>query len=241
VSLPTAILAGGLATRLRPTTETIPKALIEVAGRPFVEHQLAWLRDQGVRRVVFCVAYRGEMIQTAVGDGSRWDLSIDYVFDGERLLGTGGALKRALPTLGPAFFVLYGDSYLNCDLVQIERAFIASRRAGLMTILRNDNRWDRSNVLFEEGRIVRYDKRNWTPDMRHIDYGLGVLTEGALARFPSDEPFDLATVYERLLAAGELAAFEVGDRFYEIGSPEGLEETRAFLAERSIGGSSLTP
>jgi len=233
VSLPTAILAGGLATRLRPTTETIPKALIEVAGRPFVEHQLAWLRDQGVRRVVFCVAYRGEMIQTAVGDGSRWDLSIDYVFDGERLLGTGGALKRALPELGPAFFVLYGDSYSNCDLAAIERAFGASRRAGLMTIFRNDNRWDRSNVLFEEGRIVRYDKRNRTPDMRHIDYGLGVLTDGALAKFPADEAFDLAAVYERLLASGELAAFEVGARFYEIGSPEGLEEPRAFLAERS--------
>ena len=109
-----------------------------------------------------------------------------------------------------------------------------------MTVFRNDNRWDRSNVLFEEGRIVRYDKRNRTPDMRHIDYGLGVLTEGALAAFPADEPFDLATVYERLLAAGELAAFEVRDRFYEIGSPEGLEETRAFLAA-AIGGGSLTP
>jgi len=235
VSLPIAILAGGLATRLRPATETIPKALIEVAGRPFVEHQLEWLRDQGVRHVVFCVAYRAEMIRDVVGDGSRWDQSIDYVFDGERLLGTGGALKRALPALGPTFFVLYGDSYLNCDLAQVERAFVAARRAGLMTVFRNDDRWDRSNILFEGDRIVRYDKKNRTPDMHHIDYGLGILTESALAAFPADEPFDLAAVYERLLAAGELAAFEVRDRFYEIGSPEGLEETRAFLAARSAG------
>ena len=238
MSLSTAILAGGLATRLRPVTETIPKALVEVAGRPFVEHQLAWLRGQGVRRVVFCVAYRGEMIRSAVGDGSQFDLSVDYVFDGERLLGTGGALKRALPALGPAFFVLYGDSYLNCDLREIERAFTAARQTALMTVYRNDDLWDRSNVLFEEGRIVRYDKKHRTPDMHHIDYGLGVLTDRALAGFPADEPLDLTTVYERLLAAGELAAFEVRDRFYEIGSPEGLEETRAFLTARSGGSSS---
>jgi NDP-sugar pyrophosphorylase family protein len=235
VSLPTAILAGGLATRLRPATETIPKALIEVAGRPFVEHQLAWLHDQGVRRVVFCVAYRGEMIQKVIGDGTRFDLSIDYVFDGKRLLGTGGALKRALPKLGPAFFVLYGDSYLNCNLAEIERAFKAARKSALMTVFRNDDLWDRSNIQFEEGRIVRYDKRNRTSDMRHIDYGLGVMTESALAGFPAVEPLDLAAVYERLLAAGELAAFEVRDRFYEIGSPEGLEETRAYLEARSAG------
>lgn len=235
MSLPTAVLAGGLATRLRPATEAIPKALIEVGGRPFVEYQLEWLRDQGIDRVVFCVAYRGEMVQDAVGDGSRWGLSIDYVFDGDRLLGTGGALKRALPALGAAFFVLYGDSYLNCDLAAIERAFFAAGRPGLMTVLRNDDRWDRSNVLFQDGRIVRYDKENRTPDMRHIDYGLGVLTESALAPFRDDEPFDLAAVYTRLLAAGELAAFEVFERFYEIGSPEGLEETRAFLALRRAG------
>jgi N-acetyl-alpha-D-muramate 1-phosphate uridylyltransferase len=235
VSLPTAVLAGGLAMRLRPTTETIPKALIEVAGRPFVEHQLEWLRDQGVSRIVFCVAYRGEMIRDVVGDGSRWGLSIDYVFDGDRLLGTGGALKRALPALGPAFFVLYGDSYLNCDLTAIERAFVADGRPGLMTVLRNDDRWDRSNILFEAGRIVRYEKENRTPDMRHIDYGLGVLSEKTLAAFPPDEPFDLATVYQRLLADGELGAFEVFERFYEIGSPKGLDETRAFLAARAVG------
>jgi MurNAc alpha-1-phosphate uridylyltransferase len=235
VSLPTAVLAGGLATRLRPATETIPKALIEIGGRPFVEYQLEWLRDQGIDRVVFCVAYRGEMVQEALGDGSRWGLSIDYVFDGDRLLGTGGALKRAVPALGAAFFVLYGDSYLSCDLPAIERSFFAASRPGLMTVLRNDDCWDRSNVLFQEGRIVRYDKENRTPDMHHIDYGLGVLTERALAPFRADEPFDLAAVYKRLLGAGELAAFEVFERFYEIGSPEGLEETRAFLAARRTG------
>jgi N-acetyl-alpha-D-muramate 1-phosphate uridylyltransferase len=233
VSLPVAVLAGGLATRLRPVTETIPKSLVEVAGRPFAEHQLDWLRSQGIERVVFCVAYRGEMIREALGNGDRWELSIEYAFDGQPLLGTGGALKRALPALGDAFFVLYGDSLLTCDLAAVERAFVASGRAGLMTVFRNNDRWDRSNVQFEEGRLLRYDKAHHTHAMQHIDYGLGVLTARALLPFPDDQPFDLAPVYQQLLAADELAAIEVSDRFYEIGSPEGLEETRAFLAAKA--------
>jgi NDP-sugar pyrophosphorylase family protein len=233
VSIPVAVLAGGLATRLGPVTETIPKALVEVAGRPFAEHQIGWLRSQGIERIVFCVAHLGDQIREALGSGSQWNLSIEYVFDGEPPLGTGGALKRALPWLGDAFFVLYGDSLLSCDLPTIERAFRAQGRAGLMTVFRNDDRWDRSNILFENGRVLRYDKRRRTPDMRHIDYGLGVLSPRALAPFQSDRPFDLARVYERLLDAGELAAFEVSERFYEIGSPKGLEETRAFLASRT--------
>ena len=236
MSLPVAILAGGLATRLHPVTTTVPKALVEVAGRPFAEHQLDWLRNQGVNHVVFCVAHLGEMIRDALGDGSRLNLRIDYVFDGGTLLGTAGALKRALPVLGEAFFVLYGDSLLTCDLPAIERVFRASGRAGLMTVFRNDDRWDRSNVLFKDGRLLRYDKVNRTPEMRHIDYGLGVLTERALAPVPADRPSDLAAVYQRLLADDDLAGVETTDRFYEIGSPEGLDETRAFLAGKTHGG-----
>jgi NDP-sugar pyrophosphorylase family protein len=236
VSLPVAILAGGLATRLHPVTTTVPKALVDVVGRPFAEHQLDWLRSQGVEHVVFCVAHLGEMIRDALGNGARWNFHIDYVFDGGTLLGTAGALKRALPVLGEAFFVLYGDSLLTCDLPVIERAFRASGRAGLMTVFRNDDKWDRSNVLFREGRLLRYDKVNRTPEMQHIDYGLGVLTDRAVAPVPPDRPFDLATVYQRLLADDDLAGVETTDRFYEIGSPEGLEETRAFLAGKKHKG-----
>jgi N-acetyl-alpha-D-muramate 1-phosphate uridylyltransferase len=232
VSLPVAILAGGTATRLRPITETIPKALVDVNGRPFAEYQLDWLRDEGVQRVIFCIGYRGDMIRDALGDGSRWGLTIEYVFDGEQLLGTAGALKRALPVIGSEFFVLYGDSLLTCALPPIERTFRDSGCAGLMTVFRNDDKWDRSNVLFDGDRIVRYDKVDRTSDMRHIDYGLGVLTERALAPVPLDRPSDLAGVYQRLLAAGDLAGMEMPERFYEMGSQQGLEETRAFLAAR---------
>jgi MurNAc alpha-1-phosphate uridylyltransferase len=230
--LPMAILAGGLAARLRPITETIPKALVEVAGRPFAEHQVEWLRVQGSERIVFLVGYRGEMVSEALGVGARWGLSIEYVFDGPTLLGTGGALRRARDVLGDAFFVMYGDSYLDCDLRAIERAFRASGDPALMTVFGNANRWEASNVLFENGRIVRYDKQHRTPDMQHIDYGLGIVSAMALEPYPPGEPFDLATVYQDIANQGHLAAYEVTSRFYEIGSPDGLEETREYLASR---------
>lgn len=229
MSLPVAILAGGLATRLRPVTETIPKALVEVAGRPFAAHQAELLRRQGVTCVVWLVAYRADQIEAALGDGSTWGMRFEYVHDGPVLLGTGGALRRALPHLGPAFFVMYGDSYLECDFPAIERAFRSGGRAGLMTVFKNDGLYDTSNVEFAAGRIVRYDKRTRTPAMHHIDYGLGILTPAALAAHPEGEPLDLARVYQDLLAADQLAAFEVAERFYEVGSPEGLAETDAHL------------
>jgi NDP-sugar pyrophosphorylase family protein len=230
VTLPVAILAGGLATRLRPVTEKIPKALVEVAGRPFVVHQLELLRARGVRRVVLCLGYLGEQVEALVGDGAAFGLDVSCSYDGDRLLGTGGALRTALPLLGDRFLVLYGDSYLDCDYAAIARAFVESGRAGLMTVYRNLGRFDASNVVFRDGRIVRYTKGVRDLEMEHIDYGLGALHASALAPYPAGEPLDLARVYQDLLAKGELAGFEVGQRFYEIGSPEGLEEMRRHLA-----------
>lgn len=232
MSLPVAILAGGLATRLWPMTQTIPKSLLDVGGRPFAEHQLDLLRRHGITDVVFLVGYLGEMLRDALGDGSRWGITVRYVFDGPKQMGTGGALARALPALGDPFLVLYGDSYLECDYGAIANAFLASGKSGLMTVYRNEDRFDRSNVHFADGEVVAYDKGNRTPEMRHIDYGLGAFRHSAFAGWPANEPFDLAALYNRLLDAGDLAACEVPDRFYEIGSLEGLEETRARLAAR---------
>jgi len=230
VSLPVAILAGGLATRLRPVTATIPKALVEVAGRPFVEHQLALLRAAGVARVVLCVGHLGEQVEAALGDGRRFGLDLAYAHDGGTLLGTGGALRQALPLLGEAFLVLYGDSYLECDYAAVGRAFQASGRLGLMTVYRNDGRWDLSNVELRDGRILRYDKQAPAGALTHIDWGLGALRAEALSGHPAGRPLDLAEVYRDLVARQELAAYEVQHRFYEIGSPAGLEETRRHLS-----------
>lgn len=232
MSLPVAILAGGLATRLRPITETIPKALVEVAGRPFAAHQAELLRAQGITDVVWLVGYRADQVEAALGDGGRWGMRFTYVHDGPVLLGTGGAIHRALAHLGEAFFVMYGDSYLECDFAAVEAAFRDSGRSGLMTVFRNEGLFDTSNVEFADGRIVRYDKKARTPAMRHIDWGLGVLKASAFARYPAGEPLDLARVYQDLLAADELTGYEVSNRFYEIGSPEGMAETDAYLRGR---------
>jgi N-acetyl-alpha-D-muramate 1-phosphate uridylyltransferase len=229
MTLPVAILAGGLATRLRPITERIPKILIDVAGQPFAVHQIDLLRRQGLTDIVLCVGHLGEQVEQALGDGRRWGVRLRYVFDGPVLLGTGGALRKALPILGEAFFIMYGDSYLTCDFAAVEQAFRSSGQPGLMTVFRNDDAWDRSNVVYANGRIMRYDKRNRTIDMRYIDYGLGVLQAGAFDAYPADTPLDLAVIYQDLLAAEQLAGFEVAERFYEIGSPKGLEETRQYL------------
>lgn len=230
MSLPVAILAGGLAKRLGAVTEAVPKALVEVAGRPFAEHQVDLLRRNGITDVVFLVGHMGSMIRDAIGTGSRWNVSIRYVFEESGLLGTGGAIRHALSSLGDAFLVLYGDSYLECDYGAVERAFVSSGCDGLMTVHCNDNRWDRSNVRFERGRILAYDKINTTPDMHHIDYGLGALKAAAFDVFTDGDAFDLVAVYQRLLARGSLAGYEAPARFYEIGSPGGLEETRAYLS-----------
>jgi NDP-sugar pyrophosphorylase family protein len=234
VSLPVAILAGGLATRMRPLTERRPKILIDVGGRSFAVAQIELLQQWGISHVVYCLGYLGEQVVAALGDGSRFGMTFDYLFDGPRLRGTGGALREALPRLGDAFFVMYGDSYLECDFTAVERAFRNSGKPGLMTVFKNDNRWGRSNVLYKSDRIVRYDKSKWETGMQHIDYGLGVLTPEAFSPWRGrDEPLDLAAVYRMLIERGALAGYEVGERFYEIGSLEGLEETRARVAARA--------
>jgi NDP-sugar pyrophosphorylase family protein len=228
--LPVAILAGGLATRLRPLTEALPKALVEINGVPFLAHQLRLLSRSGIDRVVLCAAYRGEQIREYAGDGRAFGLRVEYSFDGPQLLGTAGAIRRALPLLGDNFFVLYGDSYLPCDYASVERTFLASKMAALMTIFPNSDRWDTSNVEFSGGRIRAYDKVNRTAAMRHIDYGLGVFRRDVFEALPEGQPVDLASVYRDLVRRRELMAYEVPTRFYEIGSPEGIRELTEFLA-----------
>jgi N-acetyl-alpha-D-muramate 1-phosphate uridylyltransferase len=229
VKLPVAILAGGLATRLRPVTETIPKALVDVAGRPFILRQLDYLQEQGVRRVVLCVGFLGEQIRAVVGDGTALGLSVSYSQDWPTLMGTGGALRQALPFLDSRFLVLYGDSYLPIDFGAVERAFLNSGKPALMTVQHNADQWDKSNVLFLDTVIVEYNKRAPTADMRHIDYGLGALSAQVFADEAATGPLDLADIYHRLSLSGQLAGYEVQERFYEIGSHQGLAEAAAYF------------
>lgn len=226
---PLALLAGGLATRMRPLTEKVPKALLEVAGEPFIAHQLRLFRREGIDRVVLCVGYKWEMIQEFVGDGAKFGLEVIYSVDGPKLLGTGGALRNALPHLGPEFLVMYGDSWLDITFAPIVEAFNDSGKPALMTVFRNDGQWDTSNVWYENGIIRRYDKRERLPQMHHIDWGLSLTKADVLAEKPADTAFDLAEIYTDLSRRGQLLGYEVATRFYEIGSIEGLRETDALL------------
>jgi MurNAc alpha-1-phosphate uridylyltransferase len=226
---PVVILAGGLATRLRPMTETIPKSLVDINGEPFIRHQLRLLQRQGIKNVLMCIGYLGEQIVTEIGNGSQLGLQVCYEFDGPTLLGTAGAIKKVLPKLPAQFFVLYGDSYLPCDYAAVQKTFTNSRKQALMTVFKNEGQWDSSNVEFKYGQVIEYDKKNRTDRMQHIDYGLGVFNKQAFANIPDNMEFDLALLYQILVVQQELAAHEVQERFYEAGSFTGIKELESFL------------
>jgi NDP-sugar pyrophosphorylase family protein len=230
MNLPTvAILAGGLATRLRPITASIPKSLVTVAGKPFLTHQLEYLRSQGISRAVLCVGYLGEMIRDRFGSGADLGIELQYSFDGPVLLGTGGAIKQALPLLGDCFFVMYGDSYLPIDFTSVWQRFQDSGKPALMTVFPNFGRWEISNVWLEEGEIRKYSKRDPVPQMHHVDYGLSLFDANVFAEMTTGGPHDLADLMTALSEQSKLAGYVAQQRFYEIGSYTGLEELNSYL------------
>jgi NDP-sugar pyrophosphorylase family protein len=230
--LPVVILAGGLATRLYPVTQKIPKSLILINDRPFIDHQLELLKEKGVTHVVLCVGNFGEMIEAHVGDGSRFGLEVRYSYDGDVLLGTGGAIKKVAGQLPDSFMILYGDSYLDIDFEPVVQMFNAGTHPALMTVYRNRNTFDTSNILMKDGNIVRYDKKSRDPAMEYIDYGLIAIRKEVFNMYPANEPFDLSGVLSRLVDAGQVMGYEVTKRFYEIGSTSGMRETEEYIRTR---------
>jgi NDP-sugar pyrophosphorylase family protein len=226
------ILAGGLGTRMRPLTETCPKTLLPVGGRPFAYHQLHWLAAQGVSEVVYSIGHHGDMIRSYWESEAPPVASIRYVDEGEQLRGTGGALRLALEqgALQESFLVIYGDSFLPVAFQPVWDAFHSSGMPALMTVLRNEGRWDRSNALYRDGRVLLYDKSGG-PGIHYIDYGLSAFHR-ELFEDISEEVFDLSTLHHELSLRGRLAGFEVQERFYEIGSPTGLGDLERYLASR---------
>jgi NDP-sugar pyrophosphorylase family protein len=230
------ILAGGLATRMRPATDTLPKALLPVNGRPFADIQLAWLRTLGVTEVVFSIGYLGDSIVRHVGDGGQFGLRVRYAADGERPLGTGGALRAVIDSdaVRECFGVINGDSYLSLDLPAIEGAFARSGCPALMTVMHNRSRWEASNAVYRDGRVIVYDKTRpeaWRDRMEWIDYGFTVISREAIVdRVAPGASADLSDLMHELSLAGRLAGFEVTDRFYEIGSPQGLADLERHLS-----------
>ena len=224
------ILAGGLGTRLRPLTQNLPKCLVAIDGKPFLEHQLSLLRSRGIRDIVLCVGHLAEAVLDYFGDGHRFGVDIAYAWERGGLLGTAGALRNAQPLLGPEFFVTYGDSYLRLDYRAIMARFRESEALAMMVVYRNHDRWERSNVALRDGRVAAYDKTTRLPSMVYINEGVSVLRRRALHLVPEGVPFAEEQFYQLLISRGELLAFETQQRFYEIGSPQGLAEFRQFLS-----------
>lgn len=211
-------------------TRKLPKSLIAIQGKPFIQYQLELLARSGFTEVVLCIGHLGGEIVKFVGDGGKWGLRINYSGEQERLLGTGGAVKKAEDILQERFFVMYGDSYLP---VPFDDIMAVSERAGklaTMVVYRNENRYDRSNVIVDDGVVKLYDKKARLPEMVHIDAGISVLRKGALACAPSSEVFPLEELYQKLVGMGEMGAYETQQRFYEVGSPRGLDEFRTLVA-----------
>jgi NDP-sugar pyrophosphorylase family protein len=218
------ILAGGLAIRMRPLTLKLPKSMLQIKGRPFLEYQLELLKEYEIKDILLCVGYKGELIKNHFGDGRKFGVNLSYSFDGDNLLGTAGALKKAYKLLSENFFLMYGDSYLPYDYQEIERHFRDSVKLSLMVAYRNQNRFDKSNLLIQDGMIKLYDKTLQGENLEYIDAGLSILKKEVLNLVPEEEPYNLEELYRTLISEEEMSAFEVKQRFYQIGSFEGLEE-----------------
>ena len=230
--LPIAILSGGFATRLGSLTKEKPKCLIEVSGKPFVDWQIDLLVENGYTDFVFCVSHKSNLVQDHLGDGSQWGVRFRFSLDGEKQLGTGGAIQKALPFLGAEFAVIYGDSYLPINYREVELNFLNSRRLALMTVYKNKNNFDTSNVEFLDERLANYDKEKITEKMHHIDYGLTYFRQEAFTRYVNESQFDLSKLCNKLACNGLLDGYEVFERFYEVGSFEGLEAISHYLEKR---------
>jgi MurNAc alpha-1-phosphate uridylyltransferase len=231
--LTVAILAGGLARRLRPLTEIIPKSMIEICGKPFAHWQTKYLAKAGITDIVYCVSYKSEMIKKFLGDGSKYGIKVSYSFDGPKQLGTGGAVVKALPMLGKRFMVLYGDSYLPIDYLLAEKAYADCHKPALMTVYANNGKFDSSNVDFTGGILNHYQKGIESPAMTHIDYGLSFFDSSVFSNYPLDLPLDLAEICRNLASDNQLAGYEVFERFYEIGSHQGILDFTAYI-ERNL-------
>lgn len=234
--IPVVVIAGGLATRLRPFIDNIPKSLVPINGLPFVLHQLQLFEVKGITHVHFCLGYLGQLVVNLIDKSSyKSTMNITYSFDGKKLMGTGGAIKNALTYLPEVFFVTYGDSYLDVDFKEIQNLFFSVKtdNEGLMTIYKNNNMHDVSNVVFKENKIKTYSKKQLSEEMEYIDYGLGILQKNHFFCPDFDTSFDLAKIYEKLTNEGKLIGFEMQQRFYEIGSLQGIDELSNFLNKKN--------
>ncbi len=221
-------MTGGLATRLGDLTKNHPKSMVKVQGEPFLEYQLELLRRGGITNMVLCIGHMGEQIKSQFGDGEKWGINIKYSSE-DKPLGTAGALKKAEALLNDTFFTMYGDSYLFLDFSRIMSYFESQHKLALMTVYKNYDRYDKSNTVVEGNLVRKYSKKEKTEDMVYIDYGANIFRKEALEIIPESQYYSMDELFPRLIEMDELLAFEVKERFYEIGSPQGLNEFEEYI------------
>ncbi len=226
------ILVGGLATRLKPITEKIPKSMIRINEKPFLEYQIELLKKNNLTDILLCIGHLSSQIKDYFGDGKRFGVRLDYSEEKEELLGTGGALKKAENLLEDEFFVMYGDSYLILDYQEIAAYFHNFNKLALVAVYKNYNQFDKSNLIVKNGLVKLYDKKGVNPEMVYIDEGISILKKNTLRDFPSHTPFPLDRIFQRLISKKELLAFQTNQRFYEIGSPEGLNDFKNLILKK---------
>ena len=224
------ILAGGLATRLRPITERVPKSLVRIHDKPFLQYQLERLKDEDVTDIILCIGYLGDQIVEYFGDGRKYGVNITYSYDGDHLLGTAGSLKKAESFLCEEFFLTYGDSYLFIDYPAVMSWFNKFDKQGLMVVYKNCDQYDKSNVSIEGDLVKSYSKTNKTKDMIYIDYGASILRREVLNLVPEGEVYSLEELFAQLIEQQQLLAYEVKERFYQIGSIDGIEEFKKYIS-----------
>ena len=228
MTLPVVILAGGYATRLRPLTEKIPKALVLVSGKPFIEWQISLLKSQGYKELIILTGFLGNQIKEYLGNGEKYGITINYCSDGSTLLGTGGAIKNAIDLLPENFFIMYGDTYLPINFIEVEEAYFNKNKKALMTIFKNNNAFDKSNIIYENDKIIKYVINENLENLEYIDYGLSIFSKEVFLKINTSK-FELKTVFIDLISLEELGAYRVYKRFYEMGRVETLIETENYF------------
>ena len=224
-----AILTGGLGTRLNKLTTKTPKSLILIDNKPFLEYQIDFLKEGGIKDIVLCTGHLGEQIHRHFGSGKKYALNIKYSHE-DKPLGTAGALKKSQDLLNDTFFTMYGDSYVFVNFGEIMSYFKSQDKLALMTVYHNSDRYDRSNTSIQGNLVKKYSKKDRSKDTEYIDYGVNIFRKSVLDLIPQNQFYSLEDLLPNLIKQEQLLAYEVYDRFYEIGSPEGLEDFENFIA-----------
>jgi NDP-sugar pyrophosphorylase family protein len=223
------ILCGGLGTRLSHLTKYTPKSMIQIEGKPFLEYQIENLKKQSIKDIVLCVGHLSEKIEEYFGKGEKFEVNIKYSYEKEKLFGPIGALKNTEPLLEETFFIMYGDSYLSVDLHKVQNYFMQHDKPALMVVYKNQDKYDRSNLIVQDNMVIGYGEKERTRDMIYIDYGTSILRKKILEILPKDTPISTEQFFSDLVKKRELMAFEAEERFYHIGDLESLEEFRSYI------------